>query len=271
MIIPDVHNRTEIVDKILNTVPHNRRVFLGDFFDSWGDSPFDARRTALWLKPILSRPDTHVIFGNHDLAYAFPGWGYTWCPGFKHEKCRLINEVISRDLWEKFNFVWFEQGWVLSHAGFHKEALPCYPDLEIVDQHYLARAADEAFDNMLRFRRHPILEQGESMGQAPDRSGCLWLRWDEFEPISGINQIVGHTLSGETDGEGRYINKVRERHLSDDGGVYNDTHPDVNKITPISSNFCLDTRSVWYGIIENGIFSYHNIDTGEKIIPNQTK
>jgi hypothetical protein len=247
LVIADIHNKWELADKIVNTIPHDKLILTGDVFDSFGDSVLKARQSAIWLKKILQKDTTEIIFSNHDIAYWKPDFTMLWCPGFTTEKCRAINEHISPELWEKkFNLVWFEQGFTLSHAGFHSDALPYYPDLlaknseSNITEEYIARACDDAFDAILKRRRHPVLENGSRMGNAY-KGGCFWLDWSEFEPLKGINQIVGHTPA----------NEVRRKHLRDDKG----------NIT--SRNYCLDTQLRCVGMIENDEFSWMDLKEGK--------
>ena len=51
LIIPDLHHRTDHADHWLATQRHDRVVFLGDYFDGFGDNVNDARRTACCQRP----------------------------------------------------------------------------------------------------------------------------------------------------------------------------------------------------------------------------
>ena len=71
---------------------------------------------------------------------------------------------------------------------------------------------------MQRAKRHvvdPILGAGDDRGGAQYFGGPLWMNWGNLMPISGINQVVGHTPG----------DKVRK------------------KITRKSRNYCLDVRN----------------------------
>ena len=48
LVIPDVHNRIDRADWFLRELESivDRVVFLGDYFDDWGDGPIEAERTA---------------------------------------------------------------------------------------------------------------------------------------------------------------------------------------------------------------------------------
>jgi len=231
LVIPDIHNHIDWIEPFLKLVPHDNVVFLGDYFDDFFDTPDDARKTAQWLKFSIHQLNRKHIFGNHDIPLAFPHNTNLFCPGFTREKCKAVNSIISKEEWdEKFDLVYFDQGWTLSHAGFHPAALPYFPDMANMDQAYLARASDEALNHAACGYKHPLLDQGSRMG-FPTKGGCLWLDWSEFKPSPNINQIVGHTPSSE----------IRKHYLP-------------NMKDCISENYCIDTNNKHIGVIENGKF-----------------
>ena len=43
----------------------------------------------------------------------------------------------------------------------------------------------------------PILGMGELPGGIQKFGGPLWMDWNHFMPIKGINQIVGHTMDDD--------------------------------------------------------------------------
>ena len=111
--------------------------------------------------------------------------------------------------WKRFRLAHAEQGWLLSHAGFHPVWIK-EPTVERVLQR-----CDLAVQRAKRHVVDPILGAGEDRGGLQRIGGPLWMGWDNFMPISGVNQIVGHTPGDE----------VRK------------------KITRKSRNYCLDVRN----------------------------
>lgn len=136
LIIPDLHHHMENAERWFATQGFERAIFLGDFFDDFGDGLEDAKHTALWLRNrIESAPADVFLLGDPLLG-------------------------AGRD----------------------------------------------------RFGPQPI-------------GGPLWLDWSSLIPISGINQVVGHTPD----------NRVRE------------------KSAPGSKNYCLDVRNgEAAAMLENG-------------------
>jgi len=81
--------------------------------------------------------------------------------------------------------------WLLSHAGFH--AFAAHPVRGLADD-YLEFSANEALDWAAQRRVNPWFGAVASRGGPQAVGGPLWLDWDdEFAPVTGVNQIVGHT------------------------------------------------------------------------------
>jgi hypothetical protein len=186
-VIPDLHNHTENADHWLTTQRHDRVIYLGDFFDDFGDNVNDARRTAMWMRDRMDSTDDIFLLGNHDAAYMFPDIDELHCPGFTRAKARAINEILKPKHWHRFKLAHEEQGWVLSHAGFH----PTW--LEGPTVKGILSLCDKAMKKAQRRIIDPLLGAGSDRGGMQCFGGPLWMDWDSLLPVSGINQIVGHT------------------------------------------------------------------------------
>ena len=119
LIIPDLHHCTDHAEHWLAAQRHERVVFLGDYFDNYGDDVGDARRTAIWLRDRIEKTDDIFLLGNHDIPYMFPRDPQLFCPGFTAAKARGIGEILRPAHWQRFRLAHAEQGWLMSHAGFH--------------------------------------------------------------------------------------------------------------------------------------------------------
>jgi len=46
LIVPDMHNRVDKVVRLITEIPHDRIVFLGDYFDDFHDTEHIAEKAA---------------------------------------------------------------------------------------------------------------------------------------------------------------------------------------------------------------------------------
>lgn len=249
VVISDIHNYIENAQYILDTESADEYVLLGDIFDNFGDeNRLDiVRRTAEWLKDILRRNNVKVIWGNHDVPYRWLHNRYVRCPGFTHEKCRMINSILSFDDWEKLHWYVKTQDWYLSHAGLCPEVF-CHP-IEGFQDWYIDETIKKGID-FLQSGKDPIhCRMGFRMG-VPQTGGMTWADWNEFKPTWGINQIVGHTPDGFV--RVKYLKKWKDtaKEIRVVNKFFEDEGPKEDKI--LSLNYCIDTASHHYAVIENG-------------------
>jgi hypothetical protein len=223
LVIADVHHRISAVDGMLTQAGKCDSVaWLGDWFDDFNDSPADAVRMAEWVAcRMADHPEDIFLLGNHDSHYRFP---YRWnmCSGFGGEKLRAI-EPIMRDRWDNFFLCAEVNGWLLSHAGFHRSLAD---PIRGLDPLWLVEQEGAALQQAGAGNPHRWMQAGWYRGGDYPVGGPTWLDWDEeFEPIPGVNQIVGHTPHDE---------------------------PKRKQIAG-SDNWCLDTHSAHFAVIENGV------------------
>lgn len=179
LVIPDVHHRWVRAQVIIDREQADHVVHLGDHQDNHGDIKGDAVATAHWTKSRLDAGDT-ILLGNHDLPY----WFYHHlheCPGWDAEKHRAIQPILSPEDRRKLR-LWVEvEGWLLSHAGF-----PSYHSGHIHEEQYY-------LEKLWAGRPDPLIYASRGRMQRDAIDGVLWLDWDDFVPLIGIRQIVGHT------------------------------------------------------------------------------
>lgn len=191
LIIPDLHHHPEKANHWLITQKYDRVVYLGDYFDHFCDKVDDARRMALWLRERMKRPDDVFLLGNHDAAYMFQNSTALYCPGFTKEKSSVIHEILAPEHWDRFQLAHAEQGWLMSHAGFHPELIENSNEDQILEhcESVMDRVKNGVFD--------PLLGRGIDRGGSQPFGGLLWMDWRNLIPISGIHQVVGHTPTGD--------------------------------------------------------------------------
>lgn len=198
IVVADIHQNHAKVQKLLETMEFDRCILLGDFFDQFHDFPEDSRQTAIWLKEkVFSDPRFVVLVGNHDLSYYFAFNKNAWCSGFSHLKRQAIFEVLTYDeILDRVKFFHVEDGFLFSHAGITnavwKEMRMMEPDgAKLLD--VLPKWIERSLTGVRTLQHMPLFEAGWSRGGRQQHGGILWADWSEFSPVSGVNQIVGHT------------------------------------------------------------------------------
>jgi hypothetical protein len=220
LVISDIHNKHKVAQRIIESVAHDQRVFLGDYFDDFGDKPSDARDTAIWLKNV----EGIKIMGNHDLPYCWGDNPNLACSGYTVYKRIAINDVLDIYDWNKMVGFALVDGWLLSHAGFQPAMLALTDgklDIPKMEEEWIK--AKIAANNGTRHTWHKV---SRYRGGRDATSGPFWCDWREFRPTEGVNQIVGHTPDILPRCDNSYL----------------------------STNHCIDTHLHHYGMIDDGAF-----------------
>lgn len=232
IVISDLHNRYSWVESALSSPllkPYDRVVFLGDYFDDFYDTIEDIKKVAKWLKQSLSKSNRIHLCGTHELWYRFPNNPYLKASGNTKQKSDVINDILTEKDWNQLRLYYYEQDFLLTHAGVHSNLIG---KTDLSKQEMLNRIKSEtekALQDVKNGRINPYLGAGLSRGGRQAVGGITWLDWhDEFEPVSHINQIVGHTELRQTE----------------------------EKTTDNSKNYCMDTKNRHIGILENGIVTW---------------
>lgn len=218
LLIPDIHTHVDIAIKMIQSEPHDRAIFLGDWFDEFGDDQDIAAKTATRLEAAIEgRKDDIFLLGNHDVMYLFSeSSAVTACSGFTEAKARAIRAAIDiKKVRERFRLYTEIDGYFISHAGLH----PFH------DKYMLRHNPETILAMLAEGKVAQCLRAGVSRGGNIRVGGIDWLDWNEFEPIPGMNQICGHTPAAE----------VRYREGKD------------------SKNWCIDTQLRHYAVIDNGV------------------
>ena len=176
LVIGDIHHRTDFADKAIKRYSSRgqRTVFLGDYFDAFGDGTREMRATCQWLRRSLKDPNRTHLLGNHDLAYLMPLHHQAWCPGWTSKKQQVFDEEMAGIGISSFRIACQVGPWLLSHAGVDGEHLDELGSIGVVEQleRELARACSGSRSWL--FDRSP--ERG-----GLDRAGAvLWADWREF-------------------------------------------------------------------------------------------
>lgn len=180
LVIPDIHNHVDSADEWIERFPADRIIFLGDYFDNFGDTPEDAERTARWLRDSLAQPNRIHLWGNHDLPYGFVSEPSLYCPGFTPKKSELVSQVLNWDEhWSRLKLVHFEREYAFSHAGISRFVFGLNLTPAKVEARCLAALKAPA--------------RGKVVDPVLGIDGIVWQRWYVMDELEEFHQIVGHT------------------------------------------------------------------------------
>lgn len=246
LIIPDLHHRWHQAEKIIASVGADEVIFLGDYFDDFNDTPEMVKDTCDWLEASVAKPNRIHLFGNHDQHYAFIYKSFQ-CSGYAQWKYFIIHDSINPNVWDKLKWYHFlDNRWLLTHAGLHKLNVPPHIKkhrtnrLKFIEDlsGYLDYEIRKGFNAGAEGVGSWVFNAGHARWGHQRVGGITWCDFErEFNPVKGINQIVGHTPQ-------QY--GVRWCRMAEGGQIFH--HPfNEWKPTPeildnpnLSSNICLD-------------------------------
>lgn len=271
LILSDIHNRINTAQRVIDTVPHDRCILLGDYFDSYYDTAEDARNTAIWLKEkVLHNPKIIPLFGNHCASYIFNDNFYLRCSGYRDEKNAAINAILNDEDKSKFKVYHIAHDHVFSHAGLTNGLWNQYSakfdpnenetKLEFFDR-VLSYYADENVNKARNNQDAELFNAGWDRGGRQSNGGINWIDWDYFAPINGINQVVGHSIHScpqiciQKVGGGVKKKDITEYYIDDMD----------KKEKYLSVSYCLDTVSRHYMLIEDGDVNVFHIATNTNL------
>jgi len=193
LIISDIHNEVDKLDKIIKSEGADINLVLGDWFDSFiYDETQHYAKTAEYLMGYLTSPNNHTLFGNHDLHYFFYN-SYVMCSGYEHRKYNTISETFGENrlnIYKKFDWFAWVDGYLCTHAGL----CPDFIDPTAKDHSDIIKERERANINLISGHNHWFYAVGRARGGHYHKGGIVWLDFDkEFAPVEGLNQIVGHT------------------------------------------------------------------------------
>ncbi len=212
LIIPDVHQDLAWLDRILaQETEADLYVFLGDYFDPHGPAKLCAgvTDTCRRLDELREQLGSRALFllGNHDIQYleARPvclgrrvprHLQYHCGSAFKYSAAAKIAKRLSAEFWRETRLFIQVNGWLLSHAGVHRQFWPECPTIA-----ESLTALDEACQGALELIAHrssPLLHAGFVRGGEQPCGGITWQDWnEEFLDDLPCAQIVGHTSSSD--------------------------------------------------------------------------
>ena len=244
LIIPDIHLHYKSTLALLEKEEKkcDKVIFLGDYFDDFGDNVDETSIMAQLLKDKFIYNDKYVcLLGNHDLAYMCRS-RWTCCSGFSWEKSQVISKILSAADWQQFKDFVYIDGWLLSHAGFSPKVYTFLDD----------GFNELTLTNLIKSHREMALNNGISVlyGAGFARGGsqpCGGHVWQDFNheliPLKNVKQIVGHTphLEPQVKFFGNSSKVCNQTFYRFNGWK---THPEIV--------VDLDCKGRYYGILEDG-------------------
>ena len=209
IVIPDIHQDINFVEKILNKhyTEGDTVLFLGDYYDTLNKNLPGVKKVSEFLNELYKNKDFIFLMGNHDIPYyeayalarsknadfAHKPFKY-WCTGYTNNKAKRIYKSLDYDFFRSMKLFYQKHGYTFSHAGFSPYVFS--PGKSIEEN--LDVWGEECI-NLHRTINTPVVSRiyqvGPSRGGRFVRAGGpVWLDFtDEFEPIDGFPQIFGHT------------------------------------------------------------------------------
>jgi hypothetical protein len=198
LIIPDVHHKLKLAEKIRTNHPTMPAIFLGDYFDDFDDTIGDMKATCRWLKEALENSDDESLLGNHCFAYVSYELGVRWgfCTGWRIDKQQVFHQYFPKDsLLDRGSWLTECQGWLISHAGLSSDLYRSFRKRRTIDE--ITQSAADAEAALRAGVQHPAFLAGVDRGGRQKFGGILWCDWERVRPIPGIRQVVGHTPGTE--------------------------------------------------------------------------
>jgi hypothetical protein len=211
LIIPDVHEKMYELQNIIEKYPDvERRIFLGDYFDSfeYNQKYEHHEKFCYYLKELAADLKNIMLAGNHDVQY-FDLTNRYGCSGYDRNKHYIITKILgSTWLDENLKFVHAElcndKLFVFSHAGINPHFLKPYANLDVKYFENMNKDIQFKFTNNIK---DPLLMAGQARWGFNKHGGITWQDWrEEFKDIEEINQVVGHTIISEPYYNGKNLN-----------------------------------------------------------------
>lgn len=192
LVVGDIHTKLYPIKNFLEEWK-GKVVFTGDYFDDFGDDPYQNMVVADWLKANLDNPDYTFLIGNHDFQYMTLPYMFH-CSGFSEHKHEAINKILQKEDWKKFKFFHHIDQYWFSHAGIteywfnHPINGLTTDSIEATIKECYNHIISGPLENIL-----PIWAADYFRGGRFKKGGLLWNDWNNREYIPGVTQIMGHT------------------------------------------------------------------------------
>ncbi len=201
LLFSDPHQEIAKVKKIIEAEKPDVSICGGDWFDSFDyNSTQDLADTCLFLKENIFEKNFRTILGNHDIQYLYDN-ATVICSGYERGKDMFVSDFFNPALLPiiRTKFLWYiwVDDFLLTHAGLSPAHLRPGQKLDEKSlSEWLDGQIKEAVIALESGQRHWLYAAGRARGGSFPKGGINWLDFNsEFEPIEGLKQIFGHTVS----------------------------------------------------------------------------
>ncbi len=184
--IGDIHGKTIWKEIVEENPDADKIVFVGDYFDGFGDPPGQIENFLEIVELKKKSPDRFVLlFGNHDFHYL--NCSYDRYSGYQVDQAPKIEKTIRENL-QYLQMAYKAGNYIFTHAGITHTWLRKFKidrdDDIVVSINALFREQPEAFKFAGR----------DQYGDSPE-SSPIWVRPQSLQmaAIFNYNQVVGHT------------------------------------------------------------------------------
>lgn len=202
LIIPDVHNQIDRVERILKSESYDKVIYLGDFFDSFGEefTELTIKTCEFLLQIVFPDPRSVIILSNHDVSYVGRN-PITLCSGYTKAKNQTIKSFIKEEHRKFFKWFHIENNILFSHGCLNKSYIPevlikknSLESMNLLNE-WLSYESKQAYKTILDpfGSNHWFLNAGFTRGGNSTFGGLLWGDTREFIQLNGLSNIFGHT------------------------------------------------------------------------------
>ncbi len=227
IFLGDTHGKLELVEALLSDAFKGyHKVFVGDYVDSFDrSSEAQIQIVRLLLNSVTSRGDVTALIGNHELSYLRAGME---CSGRRSNTAYSMTHLKTNILRHFKRHLYVTDDILVTHAG------ATYQNFE--DKTFLKMNLEQDSDILYRI--------GRSRGGWSTAGGIFWCDyWEEFQPIKGLTQIVGHTSY-------RPFVKKDGKHCIDKGIVLKDGCYNIDCLDRVTEALTYDSETGVFMIID---------------------
>ncbi|MDG4977306.1 metallophosphoesterase [Lactococcus lactis] len=189
LTVGDIHMKADLVLPIIDSALRHHEVdkiiFMGDYFDEWGQNNYEETIDLLskWIKEKRKNYEVVCLIGNHDAPYLAES------PRHYSSKDPQISNIISSALFHDFQaqFSYEADGWLFCHGGEVDEIK--------LDSCYLQPLPDTQESRRLAFQEDRMI--GRARGGTSYVGSLIWCDYDAELLVYGNSiypkQVVAHS------------------------------------------------------------------------------